>query len=136
MAAIIPEETKVRARHHLGYLGVEQSQTFALGIPAAVQTQFMIEGAMNRLLQQSVPRFNQVLDQLDCIECKFAETDLSDIDEIAEIKVNRKRLPEIAKQYCYFRSALANLLGTVPNPYDQRSLIVMGDGGINASVQH
>lgn len=136
MAVNIPEEDKARARHHLGYLGVEQSQTFVLGIPAGVQTQFMIEGALNRLLPHSMPRFLKLLEQLECLECKYGDAELSDVDQIAEIKINRKRLKEIATQYCNFRTGLANLLGIVPNPFDERNIVSLGDGGMNVSVQH
>lgn len=134
--AVIPEEQRVRARHHLGYLNVEASATFSLGIPAAIQTQFIIEGALNRLLPQAVAKFNELVNLLDCIECKFADTDLSDIDQLGEIKVNRKRLKEIAEQYCSFRTGLANLLGIVPNPFDDRRIISLGDGGLNVPVMH
>ena len=132
MAAIIPEEAKVRARHHTGYLGVEAAQTFNLGIPAAIQTQFMIEGALNRLLPQSLPKFMELLDRLDCIECEvFGGIDTATVEEVAEIKINRKRLKELRDYYLIAQQSLCNLLGIVANPFDQR---VWLQGGINVSV--
>lgn len=135
MAVTIPEEDKVRARHHLGYLDVEAAQTFALGIPAAVQTQFMIEGALNRLLPQAVPKFLELLERLDCVECEvFGGIDLASIDEIAEVKISDKRLEKLARYYKLAQQSLSNLLGIVPNPWDQREWL-QGDC-INVSVSH
>ncbi len=133
-AAVITEQDKVRARHHLGYLGVQESATFSLGIPAGVQTQFMIEGALHRLLPMSVPKFLELLERLDCIECEIYDgADTATIDQIGELKINRKRLQELADVYMIARTALANLLGIVPNPYDQRPFLGAA-GGINMSV--
>jgi len=121
MAVQISDPDKARARHHMGYLGVEQAQTFVLGIPAAVQTQFMIEGAMVRLLAESLPRFYLLLERLDCLECEvFGGSDLADIESMGEIKVNRMRLKELSQYYLIAQQGLANLLGIVPNPFDQR----------------
>lgn len=134
MAAVVPEEEKVRARRHLGYLGVEASSTFSLGIPAAIQTQFMVEGALNRLLPQSMPTFLMLLDRLDCIDCEFyGGVDTATVSKIAEVEIDDKRIQKIGKYYRNARSDLANLLGIVPNPFDQREIVMEG-GGINVPV--
>lgn len=136
MAAVITEEDKVRARHHLGYLDVEAAQTFSLGIPAAVQTQFMIEGAMNRILPQAIPKFLELLERLDCIECDlFGGIDTATVTKIGEIEIDDKRIQKLAKYYKVAQQSLANLMGIVPNPFDQREWLSTG-GGINATVQH
>ena len=44
------DQEKVRIRHHTGYSNVSAAQSFSLGVPAAVETAFLIEGAMNRVL--------------------------------------------------------------------------------------
>jgi len=133
VAATLAEQDKVRARHHLGYLNVEQAQTFVLGVPAGLQTQFVIEGALNRLLPQALPKFTQFLDQLDCIECElFGGIDLASVNSIAEIEVRPERRKELAGYYKVAQQALANLLGIVPNPYDQREWL--GGDVVNVSV--
>lgn len=124
MAATLAEQDKVRARHHLGYLNVEASQTFSLGIPAAVQTQFVIEGALNRILPQALPKFLEFLDRLDCIECElFGQIDLASITSISEIVVRPDRRKELSGYYQVARQGLANLLGVPPNPYDMRDWV-------------
>lgn len=134
MAVVISETEKSSARHHLGYLDVEAGQTFVLGIPTAVQTQFMIEGAMNRLLPDGANRFRSLLARLDQIECQvFGGSDLADVDEIGEIKINRKRLRELAEYYKIAQQSLANCLGIVPNPFDMREWLSNGSS-VNVPV--
>lgn len=133
MSAVISEGDKVRSRHHLGYLNVEQAQTFVLGIPAAVQTTYMIEGALNRILPQALPKFIELLDRLDCVECElWGGMDLASVNKISEIEVNPTRRKELAGYYQIARQALANLLGIIPNPYDQRSWVA--EAPLNVTV--
>lgn len=133
MSAVISENDKVRARFHLGYLNVEQAQTFVLGIPAAVQTTYMIEGALNRILPQALDKFIELLDRLDCVECElWGGMDLASVNKIAEIEVNPTRRKELAGYYQVARQGLANLLGIIPNPYDQREWLQ--GAPINVSV--
>jgi hypothetical protein len=130
VASFTPEE-KVKVRHHLGYLNVQESQTFVLGVPAGVQTQFIIEGAMNRLIEAALPEARRQIAILDGFEEQMVEdAELMAIEQIDTIRVNQKEQAQLRDTYDYWRRALANLLGVVPNPYDQR----FAGGGINAPV--
>lgn len=121
MAVVVTRDEKARARHHLGYLGVESSSTFNLGVPAAMQTTFMIEGALDRLLPESYAKFKQLLCRLDEIECEvFSGIDLASINKMDTIEINRKRLQELANYYGLARDMLANILGVPANPWDFR----------------
>jgi len=89
----------------------------------------MIEGALDVLLPAAYPMFYQLLDRMDCIECEvFGGSDLADVDSMGEIHINRKRLSEKAQYYLIAQQSLANLLGVIPNPWDQRSWL--GGGGV------
>lgn len=134
MAAVITDYEKVRARHHLGFLNVEAAQTFELGIPAAVQTQFMIEGAMLRILNVpgAVDLFRTLLCRCDAVEeAVFCGLDLNDVTKLDTIEVDDRRLAKHARTYKIAQEGLANLLGIVPNPFDGRSWL---QGGINVAV--
>jgi hypothetical protein len=137
MAALVTDDEKNRVRWHLGYHLVESVATFALGVPAAMQTTFMIEGAMNRILSTpgAIEKFRQTLERLDCIENEImCGIDLASVDVLDTITVRKDRLRELARYYRLFQSALANALGVVPNPWDQRVIFLLADGGINVSV--
>jgi hypothetical protein len=131
---MITEDQKARARHHLGYLQVQAASTFQLGIPAAVQTQFVIEGAWDKILPSAEVMFERTLCRLDDIESHmFGGMDLADVTQTGNIQVNPDRLKELGKMYRYAQQSLANMLGIVANPFDQRDWARAG-GGINVGM--
>lgn len=135
MPAVVTPEEKVRARHHMGYQNVESIATFQLGVPSAMQTTFMIEGALDRIMSVpgAVEKFRQLLCRLDQIENSvYCGSDLADVEALGEITVNRKRLRELAEYYKIAQQALGNLLGVVPNPWDMRTWLT--GPSINARV--
>lgn len=136
----IADADKVRARHHLGYGGVQQSATFLLGVPAAVQTAFMVEGTWSRILPAHEGKFRQLLDNMDGIEAQILD-DQGDYaaEQVGSIKVNLREFQMLMVQYKHWQGALANMLQIAPNPFDQRPMLGMGyngGGGMNLTVMH
>ncbi len=126
---------KVKIRHHLGYLGVSSVATFALGVPAATETQFMIEGAMEKLLPESLPELDRLLGILDGIEQqRLDDLELAAVDQVGEIAINQREQGQLLAQYNEWVEALANLLGSMRNPYDKRLPQNRSGGGLNARV--
>ena len=122
---------KVKVRHHMGYVNVGQVATFALGTPAALETQFMIETAMNKVLPEALPELERLVGILDAVEeQKVADLELAAVNEVGEISVNQGEQRQLDKQYAHWQAALANLLGVPPNPFDGRQ----GARGLNARV--
>lgn len=129
---------KVKVRHHLGYLNVQEAQTFVLGTPAAVETQFIIEGAMNRVLEEALPEVRRHVQIMDSIEEQMvANHELIQITKIDTIDVNStgqdREQRQLRQTYDYWADSLANLFGIYRNPFDKR-LGHFGRGGINARV--
>ncbi len=119
----------------MGYLNVTDAQTFILGVPAAVQTQFMIEGALNRILPQAVPMFRDFLDKLDGIEAQVVENqDALVVSSLGDIKINPDEFKSLIQRYKYWQGNLANLLCCQPNPFDQRPLLGAGWSGSNTGI--
>lgn len=130
------EEEKVQIRHHLGYLNVAQAQTFSLGTPAAVETQFLIEGAMNKVLPAAESKARQMIANCDAVESQMVENqELLVAEQVDEIKVRQDEFEALLKRYHFWRNALANILGVYPNPFDKR-FASTGGGGINVRVTH
>jgi hypothetical protein len=126
-------EEKTKIRHHLGYLGVQAASTFFLGIPAGIQTQFMIEGAFDRVLLDAEPEVRRHLRILDRIEDQMIDDlELLAVEGVDEIKVRKDEQAALWDQYEHWRRSLANIFGVMPNPFDQR----LKSKGINVSVQH
>lgn len=101
-----------------------------------VQTQFMIERALNALNMPAYPKFQWLLSELDRLECQmFGGSNLAEVNRVDTVEVNRERVKEFGQMYGIARSALANMLGIVPNPYDQRAFWIDGPG-VNVPVNH
>jgi|SRR5271166_877099 len=127
----LSEEEKVRSRHHCGYLNIGAAQTFSLGIPAQVQTQFQIEGSMNLLLPESLPMYRSILEKLDCIEAQMiGDLDTLVATDIGSIKINPEEHKKLRVEYKYWQTALCNMLGITPNPWDLRFM----NSGVNVPV--
>lgn len=135
--SLLTDEEKVRVRFHTGYLNVSDAESFALGLPAGVQTQFLIEGAMDKLMPAGLPLFRETLAILDGIMKQMVcDLELLAVESIATIKVRMTEQKELKQEYVFHRAGLCNMLGILPNPYDMR----FGGGGtgtgINVSVLH
>lgn len=135
---MISEANKVRGRHHLGYGNVQSSATFVLGVPAAVQTAFMIEGAWSRILPQAEEMFVQHLDRLDAVEAQIDE-DMENVavNKLGTIELREDEFKQLIIRYKHFQGALANMLQVPPNPFDFRPWLgggYSGSSGINVPV--
>lgn len=126
----LTEDEKVKIRMHLGYLNVSEAYTFVLGTPAGVETQFIIEGAMNRVLDAALYQVRRHIQILDTIqEQKITDLELLAVNKVGEIDVRADEQSALDDQYDYWKQSLSNLLGVYPNPWDKRN-----SGGINIPV--
>lgn len=137
MSALSAQE-KVKVRHHCGYLNVQDAQTFVLGTPAAVETQFIIEGAMDRVLEAAIPELRRQLQILDGIEDQMVmNLELLQVQKLGEITVNStgadREQRALIQVYDRWVDSLCNLMGISRNPYDKRKG-ALGTGGMNVAV--
>lgn len=138
---MLSEALKMKCRHHMGYLAVQAAQTFVLGVPAGVQTQFMIEGAFNKILPGAERYVLEYIEKLDKIECQIDEdTENVAVESIGDIVLRKDEFKQLIIRYQHWQGALANLFGVTPNPFDQRPWLGSGynggASGINVSVSH
>ena len=128
---------KMKIRHHLGFLNVQAAQTFVLGVPAGVQTQYIIEGAMDRVLAAAESQARLLLARCDAIEAQIGENqDVLFLSQTEEVSFRDNEFELLMKRYQYWRNGLANVLGVYPNPFDKRFVSMSGGGGVNAKVSH
>lgn len=125
-------DEKVRIRHHLGFLNVDEASTFVIGVPAGVETQFMIEAAFSRLLPEAIPQVRKLLQRCECTEeQRFSSQPNAVVKSVDGIQMGAADEQEmLSKNYDHWRSALANMFGVVPNPFDRRYASV----GLNLRV--
>lgn len=130
----LTEEQKVRVRHHCGYLNVQEAMTFVLGTPAGVETQFIIEGAMNRIMDAAIPQLLRHLAILDTIEEQMVcDLELLAVEELDSIKINPQEQEKLTRRYNYWVSSMCNIMGVERNPFDKR-LVGIGNSSINVRV--
>lgn len=126
---------KVKCRHHLGYLGVAEVATFALGVPANVQTSFMIEPAMDLLLVETEPLVRGFLEKLDAIDFQiFDDAETLVATKVGSIDLNQKEFEKLLERYDWLRGGLSNALGILPNPFDRRFYNPNGGGAGSINV--
>ena len=119
-------------RHHMGYINVSEVWTFVLGSPASLETTFVIEGAMNKILDEALPKVRQILTVLDAMEQQnIDDLELLSVSSLGDITVNPKELRMLEGQYDKWVAMLANIMGVPRNPFDKR---LEAQGGINRSV--
>jgi hypothetical protein len=119
-------------RHHMGYINVSDVWTFLLGSPAALETTFVIEGAMNVILDEALPRVRKILSVLEAMEQQNEDDlELLAVSSLGDIDVNPKELRMLEGQYDKWVAKLANVLGVPRNPFDKR---LEAQGGINRTV--
>ena len=111
---------RARIAYHLGYPGFAQNVQVALGVPAAGHTRFILESTMNTLLPDFEPSVRQALAECDCIDAQLADArktriQVSKVDQI--MLRGADELADLEDQYDLWTSKLADLLGTVKNPF-------------------
>lgn len=138
---MISERDRGRARAHLGYGQVQQASTFLLGVPAGVETAFMVEATWARILPSAEKMFCDLLDKLDDVETIiFEDTPNVAAKKIGNIELNDGQFAMLLQRYRYWQGAVANMIQVPPNPFDQRPGLGLGyngaGGGINVPVQN
>lgn len=133
--SVLTEALKVKIRHHFGYVNVSQLATFVLGSPASLETQFMIETAMNKVLASAVPELERIVSILDAIEQQSVDDlELLAVNKVGEIDINQGEQKALVERYSYWLGSLENLLGVPRNPFDKRP--GMSASGLNVRVAH
>ncbi len=128
------DDVKVRIRHLLGYQNVGAIATFAMGVPAAFQTTFQLESAMNKVLPEAESLTLKLLDRCEAIEEQMGgDMELLAIEQLGTITISKEEMDKLRKEYLYHRDAVANVFGVPANPFDFR---FMGGSGLNVTVQH
>jgi len=134
----LTDEERVSIKHHTGYPNANAIQTFVLGVPAAMESLFMLEGAMNAIAPGAEDRCRQTLRRLDRLEMQIEENaDALVLTKADEVEFREDEFEKILQRYKYFQGELCNLLGVPgPNPFDARWSQWGGGGGVNIAVSH
>lgn len=130
MAATLTDAEKDRIRYHLGYPSTEAIASASFGIPALRQPAFLIESAMNTLLEVSLPRVRQVLTILDNLECKLVEAqDRLAAEQLGDLRTRSDELSRLEVEYNRWAMRLADIFAVPIYGYAARFLSGGGRAG-------
>jgi hypothetical protein len=135
---MLTDEERVSCKHHLGYPNANAIQTFVLGVPQALESLFIVEGAMNAIAPGAEERCRRTLRRLDRLEEQIEEnSDALVLTKADEVEFREDEFEKIMQRYRYWVGELCNLLGVPgPNPHDARYSQWNGGGGVNVAVAH
>lgn len=132
---MLTEEEKARVRFHLGYPGVTALGSFQLGIPRPIQTQFLLESAMNVLMPFAEQQVRQILGVMDGIQQKLVGVqDTLVAEKLEELSLRENVGPLLEEEYRRWGEMLADQLGVAPYPlstkYKRRAFGGMGNAKV------
>ena len=139
MAALTPAE-RSRVLYHLGYLNVAPAASLSYGIPRPIQTMFLVEQAMNNLVDDgfTIENVRRILGALDKIDCQIVESS----DYVIATKAGNTEIdPQLQQklEYAYMMQMgrLADIMGVPAYPYSQRAQMLAAQMNVsNVRVRH
>lgn len=120
----LSETEKVKIRDHLAYLNSSELSTYVLGLPAGIETQFLIERAMSLfVLESALPLIRQILCELDDVDAQRRSV-RSSIATAAiggiQMRDPKQALDALDQEFVRLVGRLANAFGVPRNPFDHR----------------
>ena len=117
----LDDAEKVRVRKHLGYPQVQAAASVNFGIPKPIQTAFLVEIAMQNLIEGAVAIVRDLLNKMDNIEDKLVDAQ----DRLAAIQLDSLHLREdetdkLEREYVRWGFRLADVLGVPVYAYSLR----------------
>jgi hypothetical protein len=114
-------EEKNRIRYHLGYLVTSAVVNIQLGFPAASQTLFLLEAAMDRVPVSAAFVVRNLLAICETTENRLLEAQKRMAAEVLdEITLRADECQALENEHTRWASRLADLFGVPLNPYSYR----------------
>ncbi len=132
MAALTPQE-KSKVRYHLGYLGVSSAASLQFGIPRPLQTIFLLETAMNNLIDDgaTIEKVREIIGVMDGIECKMKQgQDFLAANRAGNVEIRKEHIEQLEDEYYRWAGRLADWCGVTRYPYAERNRRMLGYGSI------
>ena len=133
--ATLTEEEKASIRHHLGFFQVAPSTSIFMGFPAATQTSFLLEPAMDHILDSGVGHIRDDIAECDRIECEIKDARFRlQAKSVEGIDLNPQELTQLKIEYAEWAKRLADDLGVPVNAYADKFRYMGGPMPLNIHV--
>ena len=114
-------EDKAKIRRHLGYPNVTAASIYSLGSVVPIETLFIVDAAMNRVLPEAeddILRFVAVLDRLECLLVN--DQDFMVADVVGDVTLSREAADRHREEYVHWGNVLADALGVPIHQFSRR----------------
>lgn len=121
---------KQRIRYLLGYPALSTAASIQFGQPALTQTNFLIESALNRLLEESLEQVRSIANVMDNVETKLIEAqDRLVAIQLEDLHLREDESEKLETEYRRWGYRLADICGCPVYPFSQRYM-----GGVGNKV--
>lgn len=112
---------KQRIRYHLGYPSLTDAASVAFGVPTMNQTNFLVESALNRLLEESLDQVRQITSIMDGIEGQLvtAQGRLR-AEKLEELTLRADECDALESEYRRWGYRMADIIGAPIYPFSMR----------------
>jgi hypothetical protein len=136
MADILSLQERAKVRHHLGYPNVSAMASIQLGVPKPLQTMFLVESAMDKVLEEYIPTIRERIATLDSIECQLIDGQkYLAVNRMGELEIRKEHLAMLESEYKRWAFRLAEDLGVPVYPFATRFKGSGPGGAGNISVR-
>lgn len=113
----------------MGYLQVAPAAALTYGIPSPIQTLFLLESAMDRILPDAENRVRKIIQVLDDIECRMLDgQNYLVADQLSDITIRKDNIDKLEDEYGRWASRLADIMGSPLYPGSERFRRLFGAG--------
>lgn len=117
----LSESDKARCRYHLGYPQVQPAASIVFGVPRPIQTAFLLEQAMNFVLESAVDKILQILTIMDGVECRLqAAQDRLAAQKLDTLELRTDECGQLETEYQRWGFRLADVLGVPVYAYSTK----------------
>lgn len=105
-------DEKARIRRHLGYPNIQPAAAMSFGIPIPIETLFIVESAMEKIMPEAKADVLRFISQLDQIECQMvAARQTLGVSVVDGINIRPDHIPMLENEYTRWQGRLADILG-------------------------
>lgn len=123
----LDDAEKERVRYHLGYPEVQPAASIQFGVPKPIQTAFLVEQAMNNLIDAALPRVRSIIKIMDDVETKLVEAqDRLAAIQLSDLKLRDDEPSQLEKEYVRWGYRLADIVGAPIYAYSTRYRMMLG----------
>ncbi len=117
----LTDEEKQRVRYFLGYPSVQPAVGISFGVPKLIQTQFLLELAMEKILPIAENKIRQIIGVMDGIECRLIDAqDRLAAKSLDNLTMRADETDALEAEYYRWGGRLADTLGVPFYAYSNR----------------